>query len=400
LNHEFNFGGNLIYYPLDRGQVEPLGESFRKPVNLGKERGLQSGLYLSDKITITDWLTLYAGFRFNTFTNLGPADVNHYFEGTEKKEENIAEVMTYDDWEPVVTYTGPAVRSGLNLKLAANTSMKLSFSQMNQYLFMASNTISVAPDDQWKLADYHLKPQSSYQYSAGVYQYFPETDVNASLEFYKKENRNILEYKDGADFVNIPEAEISILQGDQSTHGVEFMLEKKSGRFDGWLSYTWSRSMITVDGDKPWEKINGGKPYPSNYDKPHVLNLVGTYRINRIFVFSSSIVYSTGRPITLPESLYYIDDQPFISFSGRNAERVPDYFRSDLSLTIEGNLRRDKLFHSTWIFNIYNLTGRNNVQSIFFRSEEGKIQGYELSIIGVPVFTITWSVKLGNYASK
>ena len=401
LNHELNFGGSLIYYPLDRGDVLPYGESsIRKTVPLGKEKGIQGGLYVSDKLTLTRWLTLYAGMRLNTFTYLGPKDVNTYFEETEKVEENISGVLSYGPWEPVTSYMDPSIRTGVNLNIARNSSLKLSFSQMNQYLFMASNTVTLAPDDQWKLADYHLKPQNSYQYSAGLYQYWPANDVNASIEFYRKENNNILEYKDGSDFVNIPDAEMSILQGKQSNQGMELMLEKKSGRFDGWLSYTYSSSIVTVDGKNPWDKINNGNPYPSNYDKPHVLNLVGTFRINRIYTFSSSMVYSTGRPVTLPESLYFIGDKPFISFSERNNERVPDYFRTDISLTVEGNLKRDKPFHSTWIFSVYNITGRNNTQSIFFRSEEGEIKGYKLSIIGVPIFTATWSVKLGNYAAK
>lgn len=400
LRHELNFGASGIYYPLDRGDVVPIGESVRKPVALGKEQGLLAGLYISDKINITDWLTFYGGFRLNNFSYLGPKTINTYIEGAEKIPENVNGQKEYDKGETIANFTGPAIRTGLNVKLGANSSLKFSFSQMNQYLFMASNTVTLAPDDQWKLSDYHLKPQDSYQYSAGFYQYFPGTDVNASIELYKKENNNILEYKDGADFVNIPYAEMSILQGYQSTHGAELMLEKKSGRFDGWLSYTYSRSLVTVDGENPWEKINNGKQYPSNYDKPHVLNLVGTYRINRIFVLSSSVVYSTGRPITLPRSIYFVDDEPFISFTERNSDRVPDYFRTDFSLTIEGNLKRDKAFHSTWIMSVYNLTGRKNPQSIFFRSEEGDINGYKLSIIGVPIFTVTWSVKLGNYAAK
>ncbi len=401
LNNDINFGGSVIYYPLDRGEILPFGEdSYRKPVNLGKEQGVLSGLYISDRITVTQWLTLYAGLRFNRYTYLGPQKVNTYAEGTEKREENLNGVLSFDEREPVISYNGPAYRTGLNIKLAPNSALKFSFSKMNQFLYMASNTVTLAPDDQWKLADYHLKPQSSYQYSAGFYKYIPEYDVNASVEFYRKENNNILEYKDGADFVNTPSVEMSVLQGYQSTEGVEFMLEKKSGRFDGWLSYTYSRSIVTVDGENSWEKINNGNPYPSNYDKPHVLNFVGTYRINRIFVFSSTMVYSTGRPYTAPESLYFIEDQPYVSFSSRNGARIPHYFRTDLSLTVEGNLKKDKPFHSTWIFNIYNLTGRNNPQSIYFRSEEEEIKAYQLSIIGVPVFTVTWSVKLGNYASK
>lgn len=401
LNHKIKFGGNLIYYPINRGKILPLGEnSFRKPVNLGKEQGLQSGIFLSDEFKITNRITIYGGIRFNTFTYLGPKKINHYIPGIAKTEQTISDVESYTRGEAIVTYYDPAVRTGLNLQVWPNTAFKLSFSQMNQYIFMASNTVTLAPDDQWKMADPHIKPQHSNQFSAGIYHSFSGSNVEVSVEAYRKMNRNILEYKDGADFVNIPNAEISILQGNQHSSGIEFMLEKKTGRLDGWISYTYSRSIVNVDGEHPWEKINNGNPYPANYDKPHVLNIVNTYRLSRILILSSSIVYGSGRPVTLPESIYFIDDQPYISFTERNSARIPDYFRADISLTIEGNLKRNKFLHSSWNLNVYNVTGRNNVQSIFFRSENATINGYTLSIIGVPVFTVSWNVKLGNYATE
>lgn len=401
LNHKIKFGGSLIYYPINRGEILPLGEnSFRKPVNLGKEQGLQSGIFLSDEYKINNWITIYGGIRFNTFTYLGPKKVNAYVPGVAKTEQTVSEVKDYSRGEAIVTYYDPAFRTGLNLQALPNTAFKLSFSQMNQYLFMASNTVTLAPDDQWKMADPHIKPQHSNQFSAGIYHSFSEANVAVSVEAYGKINKNILEYKDGADFVNIPNAEISILQGTQRASGVEFMLEKKTGRIDGWISYTYSRAFVKVDGDQPWERINNGNPYPANYDKPHVLNVVSTYRLSRILILSSSIVYGSGRPVTLPESIYFIDDQPYISFTERNAARIPDYFRADISLTIEGNLKRNKILHSSWNLNVYNITGRKNVQSIFFRSENATINGYKLSIIGVPVFTVSWNVKLGNYATE
>jgi hypothetical protein len=71
----------------------------------------------------------------------------------------------------------------------------------------------------------------------------------------------------------------------------------------------------------------------------------------------------------------------------------------DVSLTLEGNLKRNKLIHSSLMFSFYNLTGRKNPYSIYFKSENGLIKCYKYSVIGVPLFTITWLFKLGNYAS-
>jgi len=157
---------------------------------------------------------------------------------------------------------------------------------------------------------------------------------------------------------------------------------------------------MQFDGDNPEDMINNGNPYPSNHDRPHVLNVIANYKFNRRFTLASNVVYMTGKPVTFPSSLYFIDDIAYLDYYARNQFRVPDYFRIDLSLTIEGNLKSKKLFHSTWSFNVYNLLGRNNPQSLYFEPNEYFINGYSFSVIGVPIATVTWNIKLGNYETE
>jgi len=148
------------------------------------------------------------------------------------------------------------------------------------------------------------------------------------------------------------------------------------------------------------ERINNGEAYPANYDIPHSLNVVLNYYLTRRFIFSSILTYQTGKPITYPESIYYINGAPFLDYSKRNAYHIPDYFRADFSLTIEGNLRKNKLLHSSLVLNLYNAAGRKNPYSVYFKTENGRIRSYQYSVIGVPIFTATWLFKLGNYASE
>ena len=108
----------------------------------------------------------------------------------------------------------------------------------------------------------------------------------------------------------------------------------------------------------------------------------------------------SGRPVTFPSSLYYINDIVYIDYYSKNQYRVPDYFRIDASLSIEGNLKAEKRFHSSWSINVYNLLGRNNPQSLFFEPMENYLKGYSFSVIGVPIFTVSWNVKMGNYESR
>jgi hypothetical protein len=128
--------------------------------------------------------------------------------------------------------------------------------------------------------------------------------------------------------------------------------------------------------------------------------LVSNYRISRRLSFSSNVVYSTGRPVTLPVAAYYSEGRPYLLYSSRNAYRIPDYFRVDLSVNLEGNLRFKKIAHSFWMLNVYNLTGRHNAYSVFYEVVDDQINGYQLSIFARPIVTLSWNFKFGNYNSN
>ena len=399
--HNFKVGTDVILYDLNRGAVEPYGvASLKNPVDLGKEKGLETSVYMDDNINLSPRLNLYAGLRFSMFTELGPKTVRDYFPGTPFDDKNVASTKVYQGGDMISNYKNPELRAGMDYKVSENNSVKLSVTQMTQYVFMLSNSISIAPNDQWKLVDSHIKPPRSIQYSAGYYREMPLKGLSASFEIYYKQAHNVVEYRDGADFLASPYVETAILQGNQNAYGAEFMLSKTTGRLTGWLSYTHSRSFITVNGPNDWGDINQGKKYPSNFDRPNVLSTFLNLEISRRFALATNLAYSSGRPVTLPKSVYYIDEQPFVDYSSRNEYRIPDYLRWDVSLRIEGNLKLKKPIHSYWTIGVYNLTGRSNANSIFFLSEEGKLHGYKYSVIGVPILTISWNWKLGNYENN
>ena len=112
------------------------------------------------------------------------------------------------------------------------------------------------------------------------------------------------------------------------------------------------------------------------------------------------MIYNTGRPVTYPVSVYYINGQEILNYSSRNKYRIPDYFRIDFSFNLEGNLKSKKIAHSFWMLNIYNLTGRKNAYSVYFKSEGAKTNGYKMSVFGTQIVTLSWNYKFGNYASE
>jgi len=399
--HKLSFGGSGIYYRLNRGSIEPYGStSLREPLELGLENGVETALYLADELTLSDRLTIYGGLRFSSFFYLGPTEVRTYTPGMPTVEENIIDTLSFGRGELSKAYAGLEPRLSLRYLLNNQASLKFSYNRGYQYLFVLSNTVAMAPTDQWKLSDYHLTPQYMDQLSAGYYMDFSEKALSASVELYRKWGHDIVEYRDGASFTESPFVESATLQGDQTAYGVETMIRRDAGGLNGWLSYTYSRSYMQVDIDETGEQINGGKPYPSNYDRPHNLSLVLNYKRGRRVSLSGNLVYMTGRPSTYPISVYYEYEVPYIHYSERNKYRIPDYFRIDVSMNIEGNLKKNKRFHSFWMLGVYNLTGRNNAYSVYFQNESGLIRGYKLSIFSQPILTVSWNVRLGNYVSE
>jgi hypothetical protein len=400
-NHRIEFGLNSVMYTLDRGTITPFGqESMRIPVDFGQEFGLESALYFSDEFKLTPRLNALAGIRYSLYSYFGPAEVNRYSPDQPKLLHNLIGSDTYGRGEIVRSYSGFEPRISLNYALSTHSSVKVAYNRLKQYIFLLSNTIAIAPNDQWKLVDYHLVPPEADQASAGFYYDFKEAGISTYIEGYKKWIHHVVQYRDGADFISVDPIETLVLQGKQNSWGVEVMVKKSKNNLTGWMSYAYSRSLVTVDHPFPENRINDGNVFPSNYDRPHSVNMVANYRISRRISFSSNLVYMTGRPITLPIATYYSEGQQFLLYSPRNEYRIPDYFRIDFSINLEGNLKYKKLAHSFWMLSIYNLTGRNNAYSVFYELQNDDIQGYKLSIFAQPIVTLSWNFKFGNYNSE
>jgi hypothetical protein len=273
--HRIEFGVSGIYYYLDRGEIEPYGEaSNRMPLDLGQEYGAESTLYLSNEFSLGSRLNLLVGLRYSFYGQLGPAEVNTYEEGLPLNKFTLTGTSTYRSGELVQSYSGLEPRLALNCRLSRNSSFKASYNRLRQYIFLLSNTFAIAPTDQWKLTGSHIAPPLADQVSLGFYYDFEKAGINTSVEVYKKWVQDVVEYKDGADFISPLPIETQILQGSQDVRGVEFMLKKNTRRITGWLSYTYSRSTTLVDGKYVEAQINRGVAYPSNFDRPHSFDLV------------------------------------------------------------------------------------------------------------------------------
>jgi hypothetical protein len=391
-NHTILVGANTVLYQLDLGELNPYGsESIIQPIDFGAEQGLESGFYINEEWKVNARLSLNGGVRLNLYHYLGPQTVYTYLNETERSIESITDTIYYGKRKSIAQYINPDVRLSAKFALSEFFSIKASVNQVHQYINMLSNTIALAPNAKWKLADQHIKPMEGWQYSIGAFKNLKQNQYEISLELYYKKVTQLVEFKDGANLIVSTLPETELLQGELNAYGGELMLKKLSGRLTGWINYTYARSLVRVAG------INYNEIYPANYDKPHALNVVANYKFSRRLSLSSNMVFATGRPITYPTAVFYQTDFPNTYFSTRNEFRIPNYLRFDVSLSYEGNLKKEKPIHGIWNISVYNLLGRNNAFTVYALQEASNINGYQLSIFGSPIVSIAYQFKLGSY---
>ena len=393
-SNTMEFGLSTINYKLDPGSYLPLGKSsLVTPDVVESEHAEESALYVSDKYTISPAFSVEGGIRYSMFNYLGSQSVNEYAPGIPKTVDNIIATKTYSAGDFIKTYGGPEYRFSVKYEITDSFSIKAGFNTQRQYIHVLSNTAAIAPTDIWKLSDPNIKPQAGSQISLGLYKNFKNNTIETSIEVYYKKIQNFLDYKSGAQLVLNHHIETDVINTGGKAYGVELLIRKATGKLNGWISYSYSRTLLKMDDPAAGEIINEGKYYPANYDQPHSATCIANYRVNHRFSISVNATYSTGRPITLPVVVFYYDNALRTLYADRNAYRIPDYFRTDFSMNIDGNHRVHQRTHNSWTIGVYNVTGRKNPYSVYYVTENGAVNGYKLSIFGSAIPYVNYNIR-------
>jgi hypothetical protein len=357
------------------------------------EQALETAIYLGDQFTVSQNFSLNAGIRYTIYNFLGPNQVNEYVPGLPREAFTIKDTLYYSSGKIIKTYALPEFRFSARYSLTNSASLKFSFNTMTQYIHVISNTTNISPTDIWKLSDPNIKPQQGQQISLGFYKNFRQNSIETSIEVYYKKMQDYLDYKSGASLVLNHHIETEVLETEGKAYGIELLFKKTTGKLNGWISYTYSRTFLRQDDPLAGQLVNNGNYYPASFDKPNMVNFIGNYRFSHRYSVSLNIVYSTGRPITLPLAVVQQGGASTLYYSDRNQYRIPDYFRTDISVNMEGNHRVNKKTHNSWSAGIYNVTGRQNAYSVYFVQQNGKVQGYQLSIFGTLIPFVTYNIK-------
>jgi len=350
-NSTLKFGVNSVFHKIIPGAITT-GENISLK-SLSNKKAWENALYISKEDKLSENLNLEYGLRLNSFSLLGPGDFYTY-----DALGNTTDTASFSSGQFVKTYFNLEPRVSMNYILNDRSSVKFSYARNTQNLHLLSNSTSGSPTDLWIPSSNNVKSEIADQISLGYYRNFVDNLYEFSAEIYYKKLQNQIDYKDGAELDYNENVESQILFGDGRAYGLELFLKKKYGRFNGWISYTLSRS------ERKFDAINHGNYYPAKQDRTHDISVVGMYNPNKHWSFSATWVYYTGNAVTYPVGKYEIDGQTMYYYTDRNADRMPAYHRLDLGATwnISDN--------SSWSFSLYNAYGHDNAYTIDFRNNE------------------------------
>lgn len=390
-----DFGYQATLHKFDPAKIIPGGDTNFEPLLLDDKYALEQAVYIGNNQQVSERLSLEYGLRYSAFQHIGPGTVYEYEEGKPYDDETITNTIAYETLENIKFYHGLEPRLGARYLLTANSSLKASYNRMRQYLQIASNATAGLPIDRWIPADRYVKPLVGDQVALGYFRNLRQNTIEASVEVYYKWMQNVIDFKSGSDILLNNNIETEISEGKGWAYGSEFMLRKNTGRTTGWISYTLARARRQI------EDINSGLPYNARYDRTHNLAIVGTYQVNPRLSISGNWVYSTGTAVSFPAGRYQLNGQsvPYYDPLKRNAYRMPDYHRLDLSAVLEGKNKKNRRWQNSWSFSIYNVYARKNPFSITFQEvinndpnfdpeEDGPIETREYGAVKTYLFSI------------
>ena len=409
LNEKFTltYGINNIYIKFNPGEIIPnRADSGIQPEKLTDKYANEFAAYLAAEQKINDKLTVQYGVRFSNFTRLGQDEINVYADNKpviyneEFKRYESAEAIgteSYSRSDVLASFENFEPRLSLSYLLNNDTSIKMSYNRMAQYLHLLSNTNSPTPLDVWAPSGQFIKPQVLDQYALGYFKSIKNGDYSLETEVFYKDIQNRIDYINGANLVANNEIETVILNGQARAYGLEVLLKKNEGDFKGWIAYTLSRSEQQTLGRTPNEPgINSGEWYSTPFDKTHDISLNGSYELSKKWTFNANFLFQTGQPTNYPVGQYEISglNVPIYDDNRRNADRLPAYHRLDISATLTPEKNKNRSWQSEWVFGIYNLYGRQNAASINFSQnrETFRNDAVQTSIFGL-VPSVTYNFK-------
>lgn len=344
-NHKVRAGVSYTYHTVLPGAVSAKVPKKGKqidviPDSIPKTYSNELAFYINDELKVNDVVSLNYGLRLPVFS------------GSKK---------SYVFVEPRLT---------AKFSLNDVTSIKASYTKMNQFVHLVPNSTASLPTDIWLTSNQTIKPQSSRQYALGLYKNFLGNGFETSVEVYYKTMDNQVLFKEGTQLSVSSDINKSLAFGSGKSYGVEFFVKKNFGVFTGWLSYTLSKTT------QQFPDLNAGKEFPFRYDRRHNLSATAIYKLNERWTFSADFTLYSGAAYTLPAGKVFASnagalyDNVYYDYTSRNNSRLRTYNRLDIGAS---NKKKVRLFgkdcEREWAFGVYNVYNRQNAYFVYLTTD-------------------------------
>lgn len=386
--HNLKFGMMYTHHRMTPTQASARSAETDFESNINKRYSHELAWYIAHSYDVNEKLKFDFGFRLSLFQHIGPY--------TQISGDNIIgyDTTTYRRGKPIKIFIGPEPRLAMRYAFGKNNSIKAGAALNYQYIHLVSASNSTLPTDVWVQSSGIVKPQMALQYSFGYFRNFKDNMFETSIEVYFKHLWNQIEYSESyVNELNVDQ-ELGYVFGKGKAYGAEFFLKKRTGKLNGWIGYTLSRS------DRKFAELNQGKVFVAKYDRTHDLSININYDINKEWSVGATFVYATGNSITPANTLSLIEFNPMIGYSDRNSYRVPAYHRMDMAITYTPIPKRrpDRRWKSSYNLSIYNVYNRRNTYFIYNKIEGSTLTGdLKQTPINVSLFPVipsfTWNFK-------
>lgn len=359
---------------------------------LDKEKALELAGYFSIE---KQWnkLSLQTGLRYSWFANFGAERIAIYDPNFPQTPSTIIDYKEVKNNEISKSYFGLEPRISLKYELTNRKAFRMGYNRMFQYIHSITDQTIPLPNNIWKPAGEHIAPLEVNQFSTGYAYDTKDQDYNFLIEGYYKRFNNIVEYKNGAQSGSLGNIETELVSAEGFSYGLEISAYKNKGKLTGNANYTYSVSKRKTKSTFSTEQINSNRYFPSNFDRPHIFNLTANYKLSKKWEVGAFFTYQTGRPITQPNGRLVLDGDSFVTFSDRNAFRVPDTHRADISFTYTPTGNPKTKWKGSWNFGVYNVYGRKNAFSINTAFNENQLETSQISFIAAPIPFISYNFK-------
>jgi hypothetical protein len=362
LNKAINlkYGAFFLLHTIYPGKLEKRDAgSIIKSFSLDRNQAFEPGFYVSNEQQISERISIIYDFRYSAFVQLGEGIIYKYNESN----GNVIDSTSYKKNEIINSFDGIEPRLSLNYRLNDKNSAKIAYAHSSQYLHLLSNSSLGLPTDTWLPSGYYVKPEKSKQIVIGYYYLTNKSDWEISVEGYYRTIDNIIDLKDNADLFLNKHIVTQVLQGKGFSKGIECLVEKKAGKFNGWLSYTLANTKYKIPG------INNNKTFSPRFDIRHNLSFTWVYKLNKCWSLSSTFKLTSGGYITVPQGVFIYNESSFYFYSSRNGYKLPTYHRLDASFSYKSPKNEGRKLKSEWVFGVYNIYNHKNVYSLFVRQE-------------------------------